>query len=140
MTKYKVISKSLLKRWEPCTLLPTKIQKLLDGKRRRWKSGVILDFGVCVFQQRRNENPHFESLMMKTGSEGENETERKQHDHFIRRVDSSRSPLSLRGGGMCRSPQGSGGPTDKLMSIRWHGRDTQTIFSSHGFLDLYIVG
>lgn len=41
--------------------LLTEIQKLLDGERGRWKSGVILDFGVAVFQQ-RPEDPHIESF------------------------------------------------------------------------------
>ena len=45
-------------------LLLTKIQKLLYGERGRRKPGVILDFGVGVFQQTR-EDPHFEKKKWK---------------------------------------------------------------------------
>lgn len=67
--------------WHICKLgllLLTKIQKLLDGERRWRKLGVIIDFGVCVFQK-RHEDSHVESLMMLSGRERLNEIQPKHH-------------------------------------------------------------
>ena len=42
----------------PPPLRLTEIQKLLNGQRGRREPGVVLDFGVGVFQE-RHEDPHF---------------------------------------------------------------------------------
>lgn len=55
-------------------MLLTKIQKLLNGERRRRKSGVILDFVVGVFQQRQ-EDPHVDSTAKVSGCGRDDETQ-----------------------------------------------------------------